>query len=112
MERYKKEAMPTYIHLITYTPEGLANVADHDPHPQNVIESLGVGEIKADYLTFGQYDIVVITEFPDDETAAQFALTMAGGGHSTTETLKAFPPHEFREIVTGLPELSDLRHGK
>lgn len=96
--------MPTYIHLIHYTSEGIANAEKHDPHPQKVIEALGVGAIKADYLTFGQYDIVVITEFPDDTTAAQFALTMARGGHSTTETLKAFPPDEFREIIAGLPE--------
>lgn len=96
--------MPTYIHLVNYTPEGIANAEKHDPSPQRVIESLGVGEIKSDYLTFGRYDIVVITASPDDKTAARFALAMVRGGYSSTETLRAFLPAELREIVDGLPE--------
>lgn len=95
--------MPTYIHLANYTQEGVENIGEHDPQPEDVIESLGAGEVKALYLTLGQYDVVAVTDFPDDETATQFSIRMSQGGHSKAETLKAFPEDQFKEISAGIP---------
>ncbi|WP_331236013.1 GYD domain-containing protein [Natronorarus salvus] len=97
--------MPTYIHLTSYTGEGVQNIADSPDRlddAKELADSLD-GEFKDFYLTFGQYDIVAVTEFPDDETAAQFALGVASRGAVSTETLKAFPEDEFRDVIADLP---------
>ncbi|ELZ01917.1 GYD family protein [Natrialba chahannaoensis JCM 10990] len=97
--------MPTYIHLTSYTGEGVQNITDSPDRlddAKDLAASLD-GEFKEFFLTFGEYDIVAITEFPDDETAAQFALGVASEGAVTTETLKAFTEDEYRDVITGLP---------
>jgi uncharacterized protein with GYD domain len=50
----------------------------------------------------GQYDAVLISEFPNDEAGANFALSVGALGNVTTETLKAFTETEYRKIVGGL----------
>ncbi len=97
--------MPTYIHLTSYTGQGVQNIEDSPDRLDDAKElaaSLN-GEFKEFFLTFGQYDIVAVTEFPDDETAAQFALGVGSEGAVTTETLKAFPEDEYRDVIAGLP---------
>lgn len=51
------------------------------------------------HSTIGRYDAVVVSEFPDDETAARFLLSVAAQGSVSTETLKAFNEAEYRRIV-------------
>lgn len=100
--------MPTYIALIEYTQDGIENIEnspDRLDDAKDLAEELG-GEIQEFFLTMGQYDIVVVGEFPDDETYAQFALMIGSRGSVSTETLKAFPEDEYREIigsVAGVP---------
>lgn len=97
--------MPTYIALVEYTQQGIANIDDSPARlddAKDVAESLG-GELTDFYLTFGEYDIVAVSEFPDDKTAAQFTLSVASEGAVSTETLKAFPEDDYREIIDSLP---------
>jgi uncharacterized protein with GYD domain len=97
--------MPTYITLVNYTQEGAANM-DESPErleqAKQVTESHG-GEYKNFYLTQGQYDAVYVAEYPDAEAATQVAITVAGGGAIETETLRAFPEDEYRDLIEGLP---------
>lgn len=96
--------MPTYVSLVEFTQDGIENIADSPDRLDDaraLAEELG-GEITDFYLTFGGYDIVVVSEFPDDETYARFALTVASRGAVSTETLKAFPEDEYRDVVAGL----------
>lgn len=97
--------MPTYISLWNFTQEGIENV-DESPdrldEAKGLFEALG-GELRDFYLTMGQYDVVIVADFPDDESAAKAALTIARGGTASSETLKAFSEEGFREIVAGLP---------
>ena len=60
-------------------------------------------EIKATYLVLGRYDLVVIMEAPDDETAAKVSLAVGSQGNVKTETLRAFTEEEYRSIITALP---------
>lgn len=97
--------MPTYITLAEYTKDGIENIEDSPDRLDNAKElarSMG-GEIVDFYLTMGQYDIVAVTEFPDDDTLAQFALAIGREGAITTETLKAFPEDDYREVIAGIP---------
>jgi uncharacterized protein with GYD domain len=50
----------------------------------------------------GQYDAVLISEFPSDEACAKFALSSGALGNISTETLKAFPEAEYRKICSSL----------
>ena len=51
----------------------------------------------------GQYDIVVISEAPDDETAVRTSLGASLQGNVRSQTLRAFPADEFMKIVKQLP---------
>jgi uncharacterized protein with GYD domain len=51
---------------------------------------------------WGQYDAVLISEFPSDEACAKFTLSAGALGNISTETLKAFSEAEFRKIVGSL----------
>ena len=98
--------MPTYITLMNYTQEGIANI---DESPERVDQAKELArsldsQITSFYLTFGQYDAVVVSEAPDDETAARLALTVMLSGSVTGETLKAFTEDEYRDVIAGLPE--------
>jgi len=97
--------MPTYISLIKYTHQGISAIKEGpnrlDSNKQ-ILERYG-SELKAFYLTMGRYDIVTISEAPDDVAAAKVALTIGSAGNVTTETLRAFTEDEYREIVAALP---------
>lgn len=54
------------------------------------------------YLTMGQYDAVLISEFPSDEACAKFTLSAGQLGNISTETLKAFPEEDYRKIIESL----------
>ncbi len=54
-------------------------------------------------MAMGQYDAVVVSEAPDDETVAKLVLMIGGQGAVRTETLRAFPEDEYREIIAALP---------
>lgn len=51
----------------------------------------------------GRYDLVAVTEAPDDESVAKLALLFGSGGAIRTETLRAFTEDEYRQIIAGLP---------
>lgn len=98
--------MSTYVSLIEYTRDGIQNIGDGPDRLQDAKDrarSLG-GEVTDFYLTFGRYDVVLVSEFPDDESYAQFVLGEARQGAVSTETLKAFPEDEYAEVIAGIPE--------
>ena len=97
--------MPTYITLLHYTQQGIEKMKDSPTRLEAARQSVRQmgGEIKAFYLVMGQYDAVVISELPDDETATKFALATAARGYVRTETLRAYPEPEYRKIIAALP---------
>jgi len=44
-----------------------------------VIEKMG-GKVECAFISFGEYDIVLIMQMPDNITAAAFSLAVAAGG--------------------------------
>ena len=96
--------MPTYISLIRWTEKGIASVKGA---PKRIDEAKKMfrasgAEMKAFYLVMGQYDMVVISEAPNDETVAKLALKSGAMGYIRTETLRAFNESEYRKIVGSL----------
>ncbi len=47
----------------------------------------------------GDYDIVVLFEAPDDETATSLALGVSSLGNVRTTTTRAFTAEEMRGII-------------
>jgi len=98
--------MPTYVTLYNFRTRGIENVEELPDHLDGAVElvdSLG-GEIRETYLTMGEYDLVTVSEFPNDEAAARAMLRIGQSGVVSSETLKAWPEESFAEIVADLPE--------
>ena len=96
--------MPTYISLCHWTQQGVEKVKDSPARldaARKAFKAVGA-DLKAFYLTMGRYDFVIITEAPDDATAAKAALTVAASGNVRTETLRAFTEDEYRKLLGSL----------
>ena len=97
--------MPTYVILTQYTQQGIEKIKDSPARldrAKQAFKSVGA-EVKAFYLTMGQYDIVLVVEAPDDNTVAKLALSIGSLGSVRTQTLRAFTEDEFRKLIAGLP---------
>ncbi|MFQ5859275.1 MAG: GYD domain-containing protein [Anaerolineae bacterium] len=97
--------MPTYIILLNWTQQGIENIKDSPSRldqAKAAFQAAGA-ELKEFYLVMGRYDMVVVSEAPDDETVAKLALAIGSGGSVRTETLKAFTEEEYRNIIAALP---------
>lgn len=97
--------MPTYITLARWTDQGIRNVKQSLDRLEAAKKAAkaGGGEIKAAYYTMGSYDVVVVSEAPDDETATRQALAAGTQGNIRTETLRAYTEAEFRKLIGSLP---------
>jgi len=93
--------MATYITLCSWTDKGIENLKDSPARLDSVRQAAKAvgGELKSFYLTMGDYDMVIVWEFPDDKTCAKFALGVARQGNVRTQTLKAFLENDYREIL-------------
>src|SRR5258708_40182251 len=94
----RRPTMPFFLHQVSYTPEALArliaNPQDRFEAVRAPIEKLG-GKVQNSYFAFGQYDAVLITEMPDNVSAAAIALAFAAGGappHCPTPPPTSNPP--------------------
>lgn len=93
--------MPTYVSLIDWTDQGVANfkdTVDRYAAVRDAVSALGV-RFKDIYWTVGQHDLVAIVEAPDDETAAAALLSIAAQGNLRSTTLRAFSADEMRAVI-------------
>jgi uncharacterized protein with GYD domain len=96
--------MATYILLLNWTDQGIRSVKDSPQRLDAAREAAKRAgcELGAFYMTIGKHDMVAMLEAPDDEAAAKFVLSVAGGGNVRTTTLKAFPEDAYRKIIGAL----------
>lgn len=91
--------MPYYLIQTGYTPESWAtmvkNPQDRVEAVRPAIEALG-GRIDAGYISFGEYDVTAIVEFPDNVSAAAFSISAAATGG-----LKAFKTTPLMTMAEG-----------
>lgn len=75
--------MPHYLQQVAYSREGwealVANPQDRIEAVRPAIEKLG-GRIVQAWFSFGDYDVVVISDLPDNVSAAAIAMAFAAGG--------------------------------
>jgi len=90
--------MPSYLLQASYTSEALAALVKN---PQNrteiirkTVKNLG-GKLIGSWLSFGDHDVVLIVDFPDNVSAAAMALAAAAGGSlKSTKTTPLFTIEE------------------
>lgn len=97
--------MATYISLLRFTQQGIKSIKDSPGRidgARKAYQAQGAN-LKAIYLTMGQYDLVTISEAPNDEAVAKLTLALGSLGNIQTETLRAFTEDEYRKIIAALP---------
>ena len=76
--------MPIFMYQAAYTPESWAAQLKN---PQNRVETVGRqaceavgGKCLGGWYSFGEYDLVIIADVPDNESMSAIALAIAAGG--------------------------------
>ncbi len=97
--------MPTYITLYKWTEQGIKNIKDSPARIEASIkaaEAMGA-KVLGVYVTMGEYDLVAIGEWPNDEAAASMVLAQAHLGNVRTTSMRAFTKAEFASILKKMP---------
>jgi uncharacterized protein with GYD domain len=93
--------MPTYVSLINWTDQGVRNFRDTVRRAQDfqgLVEGKG-GQVRQILWTLGEYDVVGVVDFPDDETATATLLQLGALGNVRTRTMKAFDAAQMTAIL-------------
>jgi len=95
--------MPHYLQQVAYSREGwealVANPQNRIEAVRPAIEKLG-GKIEAAWFSFGDYDVVVITQMPDNVSAAAIAMAFAAGGAcKSVQTTPLITPEEAAQAL-------------
>jgi uncharacterized protein with GYD domain len=94
--------MATYVILATFTDQGIKKAKDSPKRAEafkQMANTFGV-TVKEIFWTQGRYDIVVLTEAPDELTATALNLSLGALGNVRTESLRAFSADEMATIVS------------
>jgi uncharacterized protein with GYD domain len=91
--------VPKYMWKVSYTKAGVRGVASEGASSRRdavkqAIESLG-GELEAIYFAFGEADVYVIGDLPDNPSAAALSLAANVSDGLTAETVVLMTPEEF-----------------
>jgi len=93
--------MTTYVSLINWTEQGIKNFRDTTQRAEDfsrMVEGSG-GRVRELLWTVGEYDLVCIAEFPDDETGVAALLRVGSGGNIRSNTLRAFNAEQMAGII-------------
>jgi uncharacterized protein with GYD domain len=93
--------MPTYVSLVNWTEQGIRNFRDtvrRAEDARGLIETHG-GQQRQMLWTLGEYDLVAVVDFPNDETATAVLRQIGAGGNVRTKTMKAFDAEQMSAII-------------
>src|SRR5438094_9601117 len=95
--------MPNYITLGNWTEQGIKNVKE-SPKRADAAMALAnkLGAKMQIFYTMGEYDLVSVTEAPNDEVVMQVLLELGKLGNIRTKTLKAWSLAEATKVVSKL----------
>ena len=97
--------MPGYISLYKFTQQGVASIKDSPKRIQDAkaaAEKMGI-KVVGVWVTMGEYDLVVVSDAPNDEAVALMAFTLGRLGNVTSQTMRALSEAEFAQVVSKLP---------
>jgi uncharacterized protein with GYD domain len=93
--------MTTYVSLINWTGQGIRNFRDTTQRAEDfskLVENSG-GRVRELVWTVGEYDMVCMTDFPDEETGVAALLQVGSAGNIRSKTLRAFNADEMSGII-------------
>ena len=93
--------MPRFAHLVRFTAKGAETIGEsqkrYELFEQGVRQA--GGRIVDAYGLLGKYDLLIVTELPDEKAATKVVVAAAARGTVATQTLTAIPIKEFYQIV-------------
>jgi len=93
--------MANYVCLLQFTDQGIRNIKDTTKRAEAATaeaEKMGA-KITQAFWTMGAYDVILVLEAPDDETASAFAAKLGSLGNVKTQTMRAFGRQEIEKIL-------------
>ena len=96
--------MATYVIQTQWTEQGIRAMKESPKRldaGRKKLKDMG-GELKAFYMTLGEYDSLAIVEAPNDDALAEYLLWLGSQGNLRTHTVKAFTEEEYRRILSGM----------
>ena len=95
--------MPKYLLQTNYTLEGVRGLlakggSARKAAAQAAAKSVG-GKVDSLYFAFGDTDVYVIADLPDNEAAAALALAVSAGGGAGAKTTVLLTPQEIDNAV-------------
>src|ERR1700741_972429 len=101
--RKRRSVMPVFLTQVSYTHQAWQSLIEN---PQNrlevvrsAVEKLG-GKVVNGWAAFGDYDVILVSEMPDQVAAASFAIAVAAGG--ACRNVKTTPRLSMAETVEAL----------
>lgn len=91
--------MRRFLFQVSYTADGVRGLLkDGGSKRRAVVEQLTSsvgGKLEAFYYAFGEDDVFVIAELPDDESAAAVALSVGASGAANIRTIVLMTPEQI-----------------
>lgn len=94
--------MPTYVSLISWTDQGMKNFRDTTTRAKDftkLVETRG-GKVRELVWTVGEYDLVSVIDFPDEESGVAALLQVGSLGNLRSNTMRAFSAREMDSIIS------------
>ncbi len=91
--------MPKFLVLASYTPEGAKGVlrsggTNRRDAVSKLAEDLG-GRLESFYFAFGETDVFVVLDLPDNQSAAAAALAVGASGAAKAEVVVLLTPEDI-----------------
>jgi uncharacterized protein with GYD domain len=93
--------MVTYVSLLNWTDQGIKSFRQSTERAKDftkLIETSG-GKVRELVWTVGEYDLVSVIEFPDEESSVAALLQLGSAGNIRSNTLRAFSNSEMERII-------------
>jgi uncharacterized protein with GYD domain len=93
--------VPTFINLVRFTTEGAKSIGESKKRYElfeQGVKAVG-GRVVGSYGVLGDYDLISITELPDEKAAVKVSVAAMLRGTVSIKTLTALPIKEFYSVV-------------
>jgi uncharacterized protein with GYD domain len=95
--------MPKYLTVASYTNEGAKGLLKEGGTArraavEKLMKSIG-GKLETFYFAFGDHDAYIISEGPDNVTAAAISLAVNASGAIKTKTIVLLTPEEIDQAT-------------
>ena len=102
--------MPKYLVSANYAGEGIKGLlkeggSSRKAAVEKLVGSMG-GSVESMYYAFGETDLYVIADMPDDASMTALALTVGASGAVTLKTTVLMTPAEVDKAVKKTPNYS------